>query len=65
MYGKISTGMVDDGGAAQDGDQHRHDDESIRAAESEPDDPHSGRCWGLMPSFRMSTRELRVPRPVI
>ena len=40
MYGKISTGMVDDRGSAQDGDQNSHDDEGIRAAEGEPDDPH-------------------------
>src|ERR1700722_3266904 len=30
-----------DGGSAQDGDQHSHYEKSIRATESQPDDPHS------------------------
>ena len=34
-------GHGDDGGAAEDGDQNRHDDEGIGAAESQPDNPHS------------------------
>ena len=32
IYGKISTGMRDNRAAAQNGDQHRHHDEGIRAA---------------------------------
>ncbi len=31
----------DDGRPAQDGDQDRHDDKGIRAAKSQPDNPHS------------------------
>ena len=34
MYGKMSTGMVTMADAAQDGDEDRHDDEGVRAAES-------------------------------
>ena len=31
----------DDGGAAQDGDEQGHDDESVGAAKGQPDNPHS------------------------
>ena len=34
MYGKMSTGMVTMDDSAQNGDEHRHHDERIRAAES-------------------------------
>src|ERR1700678_3412050 len=37
-------------GAAQDGDQHRHHYEGIRAAESQPDNPHN-----LLPRTPMKT----------
>ncbi len=39
--GEDVDGHGDDGGAAQDGDQDRHHDKGIRAAESKPDDPHN------------------------
>ena len=34
MYGKDVDRHGDDGRAAQDGDEHRHHDEGVRAAES-------------------------------
>ena len=45
-FGEDVGGHAEDGEHAQDDDDHGHDDEGVRAAQGEADDPH-GLAGGL------------------